>query len=1522
MSQSRANPWDRHKNEEELPLAITPILQQSKSRYSTANNNNNSVKIGVRSTRISLGQRMLLTDNLQSIQELNDSVPYWAVQNNNVPNYNSIITEKPSRKSSELAALKRTKQQVKTELQTLSSHMSWLILLLPAGLALLALLIPAAFSQDFIKLSVQTATTQFPYDSLSSPAHAHVDWERSRILIQPTKPINACKFMQVTATIPASSYSIDGSNATLPIAMLSSVTIAVKVFLSKQVDLDRALGSALSRSTGTALISFRELSLKDFLPLDDSSFSPAGRLSIPIPLAYESFDIPGIASGTTHYPIASITITSTLHPSTATALFSSLSFKIATESERYAIAEIALRLAAALVSMSLLLMTIVRLYLYLHVSSATTCQEHIESILPEQLTSMIMLPCLIMYQSPLSATALICALAAVDVKDSFLISAGLTDELAQFGLLACTLMYVDGLKYAPGDQLYIYKGDSADRLRHRKSRAGPNPVLFFGPETHWEDETADKDGSGDWWGGWSDSRASGSRRSGASGAGSGRYSYLSVAEDRPRTADREVESGVNTNQNSPARSVGSRDASLDSGRDSSLPRNRNISNSLAGLGAAAESGYSGTRDGFRGKLSVHHPLNPVFIDFIWNKLILLLLSSLSCALHWATKYSVSVQDGASGTIITTPLLNLIFETDSNSITALLFILSGTLNKLLVCLWLFAIVRAAGRTEDKLRTAKFFTNRFSQMAFRLLSFQVYLGVVVCAVWVVLSLLECSRLVQEDGGILDLASSRGSLYASTNARIQSMWIIYVASGYIAPFGSFRLVLLLFISGLGQTIAYTLIPAANDLVRERAFASYNALRSTKSLSSTPSQSYLSSPPLMSDYDRSHAFIALEHDYFLHCATGYKMFCVETALILMELSYQSYYRPDLSITNDGRNVEKLIVGDCVPSSHPPTKSSNRSSYTGSEKSLFPNATHPNNPDGQQTENSSSIELTDPPASTRPRMDLNRLNMSIRSAFYGANRTFGYLAEEKDLAVGANPIPYTGYASTNFPNEVPYANKPKRLIVCFRGTDNQDNVLADLTLSQRALPPLRLRAREFRKRLAKSIRELSRENFYGGGNRSPPNGSDSGIGSHGSMDSKDGDTRTRATVTSPNVSPLQPEASRSTSDSISYTPLTPFSPISPTTAPYSPTPTTPHTHYSTSSASPTSPYALNGDPYAHNLHTGHGTIYYSELDERNRTGNYGGKQGGGRGLGRLDVDESQGESQEHKPAPAQTSPVPIDRESSLCACVRGVVSQLPVVQQALPLVHAGFWEVYTSMRNDVLASVLVGIYNHTKSAILSESGSNLNRGAGRNENPGSYKTSSYPEVPPLQLAFCGHSLGAAIAVLAALDVSINLGSMARAIRDRLEEDGLISAETDTLGRELPDVPVTLPSIVLYTFGSPRVGNKLFCDFIKKRIQTYYRVEVEGDSITMMPPNYLGFYRHCGRRIVIDPHGSGSIIVKPTIVETVLLSKSSYSVVNHSLDCYRVSLEACLEPCELEVYQLKEYRRTMGGGSNLPEWLV
>jgi len=83
-----------------------------------------------------------------------------------------------------------------------------------------------------------------------------------------------------------------------------------------------------------------------------------------------------------------------------------------------------------------------------------------------------------------------------------------------------------------------------------------------------------------------------------------------------------------------------------------------------------------------------------------------------------------------------------------------------------------------------------------------------------------------------------------------------------------------------------------------------------------------------------------------------------------------------------------------------------------------------------------------------------------------------------------------------------------------------------------------------------------------------------------------------------------------------------------------------------------------------------------------------------------------------------------------------------------------------------------------------------------------------------------GHSLGAAVATVCASDI-VNAG-------------GRIAG--------------------LYTFGSPRVGNQEFCDFLANSGTRIYRFVNNCDIVTRIPLSVLGFL-HVGEIIYIDHEG-------------------------------------------------------------------
>lgn len=88
-------------------------------------------------------------------------------------------------------------------------------------------------------------------------------------------------------------------------------------------------------------------------------------------------------------------------------------------------------------------------------------------------------------------------------------------------------------------------------------------------------------------------------------------------------------------------------------------------------------------------------------------------------------------------------------------------------------------------------------------------------------------------------------------------------------------------------------------------------------------------------------------------------------------------------------------------------------------------------------------------------------------------------------------------------------------------------------------------------------------------------------------------------------------------------------------------------------------------------------------------------------------------------------------------------------------------------------------------------------------------------------LFIIGHSLGGAMAALAAL----------------------------SLARHAEFAPTAV-----YTFGSPRPGDKDLSRTLKNNIPRHFRIEVAGDAVPHIPPWFTG-YRHCGDLVYIDSRG-------------------------------------------------------------------
>ncbi|KAJ9445152.1 Lipase [Diplonema papillatum] len=107
---------------------------------------------------------------------------------------------------------------------------------------------------------------------------------------------------------------------------------------------------------------------------------------------------------------------------------------------------------------------------------------------------------------------------------------------------------------------------------------------------------------------------------------------------------------------------------------------------------------------------------------------------------------------------------------------------------------------------------------------------------------------------------------------------------------------------------------------------------------------------------------------------------------------------------------------------------------------------------------------------------------------------------------------------------------------------------------------------------------------------------------------------------------------------------------------------------------------------------------------------------------------------------------------------------------------------------------------------------------------------------PDLQICCTGHSLGGALAMLMAY---------------------WIKKEVKRRGTE---------KIVVYTFGSPRVGNAAFAETYDHAIPHSFRVVNQCDIVPTVPFGVHGaVFKHSGREVCIDKRGN--LIIEPTFVE-------------------------------------------------------
>ena len=132
-----------------------------------------------------------------------------------------------------------------------------------------------------------------------------------------------------------------------------------------------------------------------------------------------------------------------------------------------------------------------------------------------------------------------------------------------------------------------------------------------------------------------------------------------------------------------------------------------------------------------------------------------------------------------------------------------------------------------------------------------------------------------------------------------------------------------------------------------------------------------------------------------------------------------------------------------------------------------------------------------------------------------------------------------------------------------------------------------------------------------------------------------------------------------------------------------------------------------------------------------------------------------------------------------------------------------------------------------------------------------------------LHISCCGHSLGAALATLLALD----LGS---------------------IGHD---------SVELVTWASPRVGDKAFCDAFAKHVHDVARFTCGADVVPRLPPEKLGFEHVCPEMRLDAWVTSAMSVVKAAAAAATAAAAAAAaagaSVSSHNIDVYAINLENC-----------------------------
>jgi len=170
--------------------------------------------------------------------------------------------------------------------------------------------------------------------------------------------------------------------------------------------------------------------------------------------------------------------------------------------------------------------------------------------------------------------------------------------------------------------------------------------------------------------------------------------------------------------------------------------------------------------------------------------------------------------------------------------------------------------------------------------------------------------------------------------------------------------------------------------------------------------------------------------------------------------------------------------------------------------------------------------------------------------------------------------------------------------------------------------------------------------------------------------------------------------------------------------------------------------------------------------------------------------------------------------------------------------VHAGFWNAYQSVRDEMMDEINLQYFQMRRLTSL------------QSPSPAQYDTGS------LCVICTGHSLGGALATFAALDIQ-------RRHKEQLCEVSCI------------------------TFGSPRLGNRRWAKLFRNHVPRTLRFVFDRDLVTSQPHGFS--FQHVGHEAIID--SKGNCITNPSFVEQTFF-EARVNMKDHAMVSYEDGMES------------------------------